>query len=66
MMPIAVILWLLGWTLTYFGKEQKSIVAKVPKKEDIIFAIMPTEHKIVKQNWPQTKEKNTAKQKKVS
>ena len=48
-MPVAVVLWLIGWSLTYFGSKQIPAQAKVPKQENIVFTVTTPELQIPKQ-----------------
>jgi hypothetical protein len=46
MMPLAVFIWLIGWTLQYFASKQKTIAAKAPRKQDLTFLVLPQEQTI--------------------
>ncbi len=49
-MPIAVVLWLIGWGLTIIGSKHKITKIKTPiplKQENLGFAILPPEQKAV-------------------
>jgi hypothetical protein len=46
MMPLAVFIWLIGWTLQYFASKQKPIAAKTQKQNELTFIMMPQEEKI--------------------
>jgi hypothetical protein len=42
-MPIAIPLWIIGWTLTFFATKQKPTLAKAPKPQTLHFMVLPQE-----------------------
>jgi len=48
-MPVAVVLWLIGWSLTYFGSKQIPVQAKAPTQENIVFTVSTPELQISNQ-----------------
>ena len=48
-MPVAVVLWLIGWSLTYFGSKQIPAQVKAPTQENIVFTVSTSELQIPNQ-----------------
>jgi hypothetical protein len=42
-MPVAIPLWIIGWTLTFFATNQKPTQAKAPKSPTLHFMVLPQE-----------------------
>jgi hypothetical protein len=42
-MPLAVIIWSIGWVMVYFGSKQKTSKPKVFKEPEFTFGVLPLE-----------------------
>jgi hypothetical protein len=49
LMPIAIILWVIGWTLFFTGSRQKAIKQKLAINREPTFLISVPEPKIITQ-----------------
>jgi hypothetical protein len=42
-MPIAVVIWFIGWIMVYFGSKQKTLKPRVQKQPKLTFGMLPLE-----------------------
>ena len=42
-MPIAVLIWFIGWVMVYFGSKQEASKPRVLKQPELTFGMLPLE-----------------------
>jgi hypothetical protein len=42
-MPIAVLIWFVGWVMVYFGSKQKTYKPRVQKQPELTFGVLTLE-----------------------
>jgi len=47
MMPSAISIWLIGWTMAYFGSRQETFDSRTSEHTELTFAVLPLEQELL-------------------